>query len=62
MNANRTMLEADLAPVAGSRFQPTAFPDLGAAEFQAADGIKALLVESAQSVANLCRSKIGSVL
>jgi CRISPR-associated protein Csb1 len=52
MNASRTLLEADLAPVAGSRFQPTGFPDLGAAEFQTADGAKALLVESAQSVAN----------
>src|SRR6202050_4838480 len=52
MNAQRTILEVDLTPLAGRRFQPTGFPDLGAAEFQAADGIKALLVESAQSVAN----------
>lgn len=56
MNDNRTVIQADLAPVAGSRFQPTGFPDLGAAEFQAADGIKALLVESAQSVANWLES------
>ncbi len=48
MNAYRTVLEADLAPVAGSLFQPTEFPDLGAAEF----GDHALLVESAQSMAN----------
>jgi CRISPR-associated protein Csb1 len=48
MNANRTVLEADLAPLAGSLFQPTGFPDLGAAEF----GTHALLVESAQSMAN----------
>jgi len=52
MNAQRTMLEVDLAPVAGRRFQPTGFPDLGAAEFDLADGHKALLVESAQSMAN----------
>jgi CRISPR-associated protein Csb1 len=56
MNVNRTVLEVDLAPLAGSRFQPTGFPDLGAAEFQAADGTKALLVESAQSMANWLES------
>ena len=33
MNAHRTVLEADLAPLAGSLIQPTGFPDLGAAEF-----------------------------
>jgi CRISPR-associated protein Csb1 len=53
MTAQRTVLEADLVPVAGRRFQPTGFPDLGAAEFDLADdGGKALLVESAQSMAN----------
>ncbi len=52
MNAPRTVLEVDLKPLAGSRFQPTGFPDLGAAEFDAADGSKALIVESAQSMAN----------
>ncbi|HUZ56986.1 MAG TPA: type I-U CRISPR-associated RAMP protein Csb1/Cas7u, partial [Streptosporangiaceae bacterium] len=46
------MLEVDLVPLAGRRFQPTGFPDLGAAEFDTADGGKALLVESAQSMAN----------
>src|SRR5215470_18054021 len=56
MTTNRTVLEVDLAPLAGSRFQPAGFPDLGAAEFQAADGTKALLVESAQSVANWLES------
>lgn len=56
MSTNRTVLEVDLAPLAGSRFQPTGFPDLGAAEFQVADGTKALLVESAQSVANWLES------
>jgi CRISPR-associated protein Csb1 len=52
MTMQRTVLEVDLAPVAGRRFQPTGFPDLGAAEFDAADGSKSLLVESAQSMAN----------
>jgi CRISPR-associated protein Csb1 len=48
MTAYRTVLEADLTPLAGSLFQPAGFPDLGAAEF----GDNALLVESAQSMAN----------
>jgi CRISPR-associated protein Csb1 len=52
MTPQRTVLEVDLTPVAGRRFQPTGFPDLGAAEFDAADGSKSLLVESAQSMAN----------
>lgn len=52
MTTQRTVLEVDLAPLAGRRFQPTGFPDLGAAEFDSADGGKALLVESAQSMAN----------
>ena len=52
MTPQRTVLEVDLAPVAGRRFQPTGFPDLGAAEFDSADGSKSLLVESAQSMAN----------
>jgi CRISPR-associated protein Csb1 len=56
MSSHRTVLEVDLAPMAGSRFQPTGFPDLGAAEFQAPDGTRALLVESAQSVANWLES------
>jgi CRISPR-associated protein Csb1 len=48
MTTSRTALAADLAPLAGSLFQPTGFPDLGAAEF----GNDQLLVESAQSMAN----------
>ncbi|HLI39911.1 MAG TPA: type I-U CRISPR-associated RAMP protein Csb1/Cas7u [Streptosporangiaceae bacterium] len=56
MNSHRTVLKVDLAPLAGSRLQPTGFPDLGAAEFQTADGTKALLVESAQSIANWLES------
>lgn len=48
----RLLLEAHLQPVAGSRFQPTGFADLGAAEYTLPGGLKMLLVESAQSVAN----------
>ncbi len=51
MTAQRSVLEVELRPIVGSRFQPTGFPDLGAAEFDSADG-RALLVESAQSMAN----------
>ncbi|MFI2663401.1 type I-G CRISPR-associated RAMP protein Csb1/Cas7g [Micromonospora carbonacea] len=51
MTTYRTVLKATLQPVIGSRFQPTGFPDLGAAEFESAQG-RALLVESAQSMAN----------
>ncbi|MCW8137606.1 MAG: type I-U CRISPR-associated protein Cas7 [Planctomycetota bacterium] len=47
----RLLVEALLAPVQGARFQPTGFPDLGAAAFEASDGTR-LIVESAQSVAN----------
>lgn len=49
MTAHRTVIEAELKPLAGSLFQPTGFPDLGAAEFD--DGQR-LLVESTQSMAN----------
>lgn len=49
----RLLLEADLQPLQGTRFQPTGFPDLGAAEYPAPDGDgRMLLVESAQSMAN----------
>jgi CRISPR-associated protein Csb1 len=49
---SRLLLQAKLKPVQGSRFQPTGFPDLGAATFEGPDGVKMLLVESAQSMAN----------
>ena len=45
-----------LAPIQGSRFQPTGFPDLGAATYQLPDGSDCLLVESPQSVANRLES------
>ncbi len=48
----RLLLQAKLKPVQGTRFQPTGFPDLGAATFDGPGGAKMLLVESAQSMAN----------
>ncbi len=51
-NTPRILIEADLTPIAGNRFQPTGFADLGAAEYSLPDGTKMLLVESSQSVAN----------
>jgi CRISPR-associated protein Csb1 len=56
----RILIEADLKPVAGTRIQPTGFPDLGPATYDAPDGqggtIPTLLVESAQSMANRLES------
>jgi CRISPR-associated protein Csb1 len=55
---NRLLIQAELSPLQGSRFQPTGFPDLGAAAYKLPTSeptdrpIKMLLVESAQSVAN----------
>jgi len=49
----RIKLVATLEPVAGTRFQPTGFPDLGPATYASPDdGRRLLLVESAQSMAN----------
>lgn len=48
----RLLIEAELQPLQGTRFQPTGFPNLGAATYQAPDGMDMLLVESAQSIAN----------
>lgn len=50
--APRLLLEADLRPLQGDRFQPTGFADLGPARYTRPDGTEMLLVESAQSVAN----------
>lgn len=58
--APRILIEAALKPVAGSRIQPTGFPDLGPAVYEAPDGkggtVSTLLVESAQSMANRLES------
>jgi CRISPR-associated protein Csb1 len=50
--APRLLVQAELRPVQGDRFQPTGFPDLGAATYKRPDGKSMLLVESAQSMAN----------
>ena len=50
--ADRLLLEVKLKPIQGDRFQPTGFPDLGAAEISLSDDTTSLLVESAQSMAN----------
>lgn len=50
--APRILAEAVLRPIQTDRFQPTGFPDLGAAAYTLADGTEMLLVESAQSMAN----------
>lgn len=59
MPATRQLFDIALEPIAGSRFQPTGFPDLGPAVFKRpirrGDELvwcDALLVESAQSMAN----------
>ncbi len=51
-NNSRILIEVDLQPLQGSRFQPTGFPDLGAATYTLNDDTEMLLVESAQSMAN----------
>lgn len=50
-NIQRLLFEVPLVPVQGHRFQPTGFPNLGAATFQTKSGLS-LLLESAQSMAN----------
>lgn len=50
-NVRRLLFDVPLQPLQGSRFQPTGFPDLGAATYQAGE-TDCLLVESAQSMAN----------
>ena len=52
----RLLVEADLKPIQGATFQPTGFPDLGAATYKGydenGDQTEILLVESQQSMAN----------
>lgn len=55
MSPSRMIIRAELEPMTGSRFQPTGFPDLGAAVFERPVGDKTercILVESNQSMAN----------
>lgn len=51
-DAPRLLLKAKLDPVQGTRFQPTGFPEIGAAQYEGPNGESMLLVESAQSMAN----------
>ncbi len=59
-NHPRLLMEANLQPIQGTRFQPTGFPDLGAAAYQApgsnGSATEVVLVESAQSMANRLES------
>lgn len=48
----RMLVSVPLKPVQGMRFQPTGFPDLGAARYSDPSNDEHILVESAQSVAN----------
>lgn len=52
MPANRLTIQAPLRPILGDLFQPTAFPEVGPAEFTSPSGTLSLLVESRQSMAN----------
>jgi CRISPR-associated protein Csb1 len=52
---DKLLFDVPLAPVQGHRFQPTGFPDLGAATYETESGTS-LLVESAQSMANRLES------
>ena len=58
ISENRMLLEAELEPMQGQRFQPTGFADLGAATYTLPDGTRMLLVESAQSMANRLEATI----
>lgn len=51
-NVPRLLLRARLKPLQGTRFQPTGFPEIGAAQYEGPDGTPMLLVESVQSMAN----------
>lgn len=50
-NVQRLLFAVPLKPLQGQRFQPTGFPNLGAATYRTSEG-QSLLVESAQSMAN----------
>ncbi|MBI2376794.1 MAG: type I-U CRISPR-associated protein Cas7 [Deltaproteobacteria bacterium] len=50
--SNRLLFNIPLRPLQGDRFQPTGFPNLGAATYTNAAGVPCVLVESPQSMAN----------
>lgn len=56
-DTTRLLVEVDLRPIQGARFQPTGFPDLGAAVYETSSGTR-LLVESPQSMANRLETTI----
>ncbi|MEM4058642.1 MAG: type I-U CRISPR-associated RAMP protein Csb1/Cas7u [Thermoplasmata archaeon] len=51
-NIPRLLIEAELEPIQGERFQPTGFPEIGAAVYERPNGTRMILVESPQSMAN----------
>lgn len=55
-SVSRLLMDVDLAPVQGERFQPTGFADIGHARYDLPDGTRMLLVETAQSMANRLES------
>ena len=57
-STRRLLFDIPLEPAQGTRFQPTGFPDLGAARYVNANGEQLLLVESAQSMANRLEATI----
>lgn len=63
-NAPRLLIQAKLKPLQGTRFQPTGFPEIGAAQYEGPDGEAMLLVESSQSLANrmeeVCWDKVAN--
>ena len=63
LDAPRIKIVAKLAPLAGTRFQPTGFPDLGAATYPSPTepGTTLLLVESVQSMANRLEAQLWPV-
>ncbi len=56
--APRLLMEAQLRPIQGERFQPTGFADLGAAVYDGPDKSRTCLIESAQSIANRLEASV----
>lgn len=52
MANGRILVECELAPLQGTRFQPAGFPDLGPAVYARPDGTSMILVDSPQAVVN----------
>lgn len=63
-NAPRLLIQAKLQPLQGTRFQPTGFPEIGAAQYEGPNGEAMLLVESSQGLANrmeeVCWDKVAN--